>query len=180
MKTALHQRLGAVGMTAAIAVLGGGTLLRKCSPPPPAPTAAPVAAPATAVGGILPIDAELVASVNSVRAANGLAPVAENGLLDRAAEDHSIDMAQRQTLTHTGWDGSTPGQRIAAAGYAFHTWGEVVAFGQPTVAAVMDVWMNSSGHRAIILSPDYTEIGVAGVPSATGAIYWTMDFAAPK
>lgn len=176
MKTALHQRLGAVGMSAAIAVLGGGAILRQCSPRPPAPGPAP----ASAIGGILPISAELVASVNSVRAANGLAPVAENGLLDRAAEDHSLDQAQRNTMTHAGWDGSNPGQRIVAAGYSSSTWGENVAFGQPTVAAVTDAWMNSPGHRAIILSPNFTELGAAAAAGANGAVYWTMDFAAPK
>ena len=83
-------------------------------------------------------------------------------------------------MTHAGWDGSNPGQRIVAAGYSSSTWGENVAFGQPTVAAVTDAWMNSPGHRAIILSPNFTELGAAAVAGVNGAVYWTMDFAAPK
>ena len=162
------QRLGAIGMTAALGLFGGGALLQRCAPAPkPAPS-------------IIPLGSEMVNLVNSYRAQNGVGPVSENAQLDSAAENHSIDQAQRLTMTHTGWNGSTAGQRISAAGFAWRTWGENVAVGQPTVAAVMTAWMNSAGHRANILNPAFTSIGVAGSKGTNGAIYWTMDLAAGR
>jgi uncharacterized protein YkwD len=177
MHTASHQRrsfnrLGAIGMTAALTVLGGGALLQKCGPPPPPPPPPPIGAP-------LAINAEMISLVNSYRAQVGVAPVTENWNLDMAAIDHSNDQAERMTMTHTGWNGSNAGQRMVENGYQPSTWGENVAYGQPTVAAVMTAWMNSSGHRANILNPAFVHIGVAAVTAANGAIYWTMDLAAP-
>ena len=163
------NRLGAIGMTAAITMFGGGAMLRQCATAPRAPV----------VGAAMPIYGEMVALVNSYRAQNGVGPVAENGQLDLAAIDHSNDMAQRQVLTHTGWDGSNAGQRIRANGYSARAWGENVAYGQTTVAEAMAAWMNSAGHRANILNPAFSDVGVAGVPAANGVIYWTMVLAAP-
>jgi len=160
-------------MTAAISVFGGGAMLRQCAPAPAAPPA-----PAPAIGAAMPIYNEMVALVNSYRAQNGLASVSEQGQLDMAAIDHSNDMAQRRLLTHTGWDGSNAGQRIRANGFSASTWGENVAYGQSTAAQAMTAWMNSAGHRANILNPAFTQIGVAAVPAANGVVFWTMVLAA--
>src|SRR5215204_178176 len=154
------NRLGAIGMTAAISVFGGGAMLRQCAP------AAPPPPPAAAIGVPMPIYGEMVGLVNSYRAQSGVGPVSEHGQLDMAAIDHSSDMAQRLVLTHTGWDGSNAGQRIRANGYSASTWGENIAYGQSSVAQAMTAWMNSAGHRANILNPAFTQIGVAAV-SAT-------------
>jgi uncharacterized protein YkwD len=81
-------------------------------------------------------------------------------------------------MTHVGSNGSDPGQRMQAAGFAWHTWGENVAFGYPTADAVVAAWMNSAPHRANILNPAFTSIGVGSAPSASGVLYWTMDLAA--
>ena len=70
-------------------------------------------------------------------------------------------------MTHTGSDGSNARQRLDRVGYAWRAYGENVAWNQQTPAAVMNAWMNSSGHRANILNCAFTEIGV-GVAAATG------------
>ena len=82
-------------------------------------------------------------------------------------------------MSHTGTDGSNPGDRIARAGYRFSAWGENVAIGYPDAASVMDGWMNSPGHRANILSGNVTEIGIGLAYAADGTPYWTMDLARP-
>ena len=82
-------------------------------------------------------------------------------------------------MSHTGSDGSNPGDRIARAGYRFSAWAENVAMGYPDAASVMDGWMNSPGHRANILSGNVTEIGVGLAYAADGAPYWTMVLARP-
>ncbi len=77
-------------------------------------------------------------------------------------------------MGHTGSDGSNAGDRIRANGGSFGTWGENVAAGYGSAAGVVDGWMNSAGHRANILNPAFTRIGVAIATSADGTPYWTM------
>lgn len=84
-------------------------------------------------------------------------------------------MAARDYFSHTSQDGSGPGDRITDAGYRWSTYGENIAKGQRTPAAVMDSWMNSPGHRANILNCSFKELGV-GVEDSPGGIVWTQDF----
>ncbi len=64
---------------------------------------------------------------------------------------------------------------MAAAGCMFNGWGENIAMGQTTPVDVMTAWMNSSGHRANIMNPGFTHLGV-GCRYGTGALYWVQDF----
>jgi uncharacterized protein YkwD len=116
--------------------------------------------------------------VNQHRAAAGLSPLIRAAELDSAARRHSDDMATHNFMSHTGSDGSTPGQRISAAGYQWSTYGENIAAGYSTAEAVVNAWMNSSGHRANILNSRYKEIGLAVTYRAgtTYRYYWTQDF----
>ncbi|MGD9784568.1 MAG: CAP domain-containing protein [Hyphomicrobiaceae bacterium] len=109
--------------------------------------------------------------VNLERAANGLAPLAYNTLLDDAAGNHNNWMLANNTFSHTGVNNSDPGTRIVNAGYNFTgggAWAENIAWvtqgGAPGFAdEVLQLhtnWMNSAGHRANILDPNLREIGV--------------------
>ncbi|MFE2151114.1 CAP domain-containing protein [Streptomyces lavendulae] len=145
---------------------------------PPAEPAAPAASPAPeaspAPSGAV---AEVVALVNKERAAVGCPAVTVNAQLTKAAQDHSADMAAHATMSHTGSDGSDPGQRITAAQYMWKTYGENVAYGYPTAAKVMEGWMNSPGHKRNILDCSFKEIGVG---LAQPGQYWTQDFGAAR
>ena len=55
-------------------------------------------------------------------------------------------------------------------------YGENIAMGQPTVRSVIQSWMNSSGHRANMLSRRYRRIGVAAYRTPNGTIYWCQQF----
>ena len=171
MKYAFGQRLGAFGMTAVLSVFGLGVLGKSCGP-------APAPAPAAAVK-VLAVGQDVVNQTNQNRANVGLPPLVINAQLTAAAEAHSAEQATRNTMTHTGANGSNPGQRMKNAGYRPSTWGENVAAGYPDPASVVNGWINSPGHRANILNPAFTEIGVGAVTSSSGAIYWTMDLGAP-
>jgi uncharacterized protein YkwD len=164
-----HQRLGAYGAVAALGLMGGTGLLQRCGDPAPA---APVAAEA-------PAPDDCVALTNNERANAGLAPVSANAALDYAARFHAQFQARRNTMTHTGSGGSDPGRRIANEGYSASTWGENVAYGYNSCSEVMVGWMNSPGHRENILNPAFTEIGMGSAVARNGAVYWTMDLAAP-
>ncbi|PZT73710.1 MULTISPECIES: sigma-70 family RNA polymerase sigma factor [unclassified Streptomyces] len=118
---------------------------------------------------------QVLALVNTERAREGCGPVTGNAQLTTAAQRHSEDMAARDYFSHTSQDGSGPGDRITATGYRWSTYGENIAKGQRTPAAVMDSWMNSPGHRANILNCSFKELGV-GVEDSPGGIVWTQDF----
>ncbi|MET8092858.1 CAP domain-containing protein [Micromonospora sp. NPDC005220] len=121
---------------------------------------------------------EVVDLVNAERAKAGCKALSIDDKLMTAAQRHSQDQADHQNMSHTGSDGSNAGVRLDRVGYAWRTYGENVAWNQKTPAAVMDAWMNSSGHRANILNCAFTEIGV-GIASSNGP-YWTQVFAAPR
>jgi uncharacterized protein YkwD len=132
-----------------------------------------------------PYVSRIIELTNQHRVANGCPPVTENGYLNSAAQGHSVDMALNDFFSHTGSDGSNPGQRITAAGYAWSTYGENIATGQATPEEAISTWMGSAGHRANILNCAFQDIGVGYyyLQSDGGAWpwkhYWTQVFASP-
>src|SRR5438067_11139864 len=128
-----------------------------------------------------------VVLMNQQRAAYGLAPLKIVAQLTLAAQRHADDEAAHSYSDHTGTDGSNPQQRMIAAGYAGRWYGENIGYSYGVNAApwtdqdMMNWWMNSPGHRANILSSNYTEVGVACVDRVIGATtyrYWVVDFGA--
>jgi hypothetical protein len=80
-------------------------------------------------------------------------------------------------MSHTGSDGSSPFERMEDAGYPVSARGETVGAGYATPAAMVQGWMNSSGHRAILLGSAYRHVGVGYAP--TDWVYhhvWTATF----
>jgi uncharacterized protein YkwD len=155
-----RRTFGAFGAFGASALLAVGSLvpaLQQCAPPDP--------------------QQQVVDITNQRRAEYGRAAVRVNSALSSAAQRHSQDQANRNRMGHDGSNGSGPGARIAATGYSACAWAENVAAGQGTAQQVMSTWMNSSGHRANILSANYDEIGVGLAYSSGGTPYWTMVLA---
>ncbi|GIJ38099.1 CAP domain-containing protein [Micromonospora andamanensis] len=142
------------------------------------PSRAASASPSSAGDDVSDEAAEVVALVNAERAKAGCDALSIDDKLMTAAQRHSQDQADHRNMSHTGSDGSDPGERIDRVNYSWRTYGENVAWNQRTPAAVMDAWMNSDGHRANILNCSFTEIGV-GVANSNGP-YWTQVFAAPR
>ncbi|UXI77147.1 CAP domain-containing protein, partial [Streptomyces vinaceusdrappus] len=99
--------------------------------------------------------------------------------LDRAAQKHSAAMARSRRLTHTGADGSSPADRMRAAGYRVGSAGENVAAGSDTAEAAVAVWMRSAPHRDILLTCRYTHAGV-GRAKGSGGPWWTLDLASGR
>lgn len=135
----------------------------------------------------------MLSAVNAYRrsgatcGANGKFPATTeltwNAALTQAATAHSDDMVARNFFSHTGSNGSSTGDRAAAAGYAFSRWGENIAAGQSTVAIVVDGWMKSDGHCANIMSDKFRDIGVAcvaGNANTSYRTYWTQVFGTPR
>jgi hypothetical protein len=100
---------------------------------------------------------------NIARAQNGgFAALAENATLDQDAQIKLQDMFTRQYFEHVSPTGDGPAELANKVGYAFVIVGENLALGDfGTDEALLTAWMNSPGHRANILNPNYTEIGIA-------------------
>ena len=123
---------------------------------------------------------EVVNLINNARGQAGLAALSVNAQLIAAAQGHSVDMACHGLTSHSGSDGSSVQQRIAAAGYYPSLYSEIIySSGYPQTA--FDWWMSDTTHRNEILNPNVTEIGVgfAYVPDASAGGYYTVDFARP-
>ena len=116
---------------------------------------------------------EVVRLVNEIRQQNGLKPLTENWELSRVARYKSQDMLDNRYFSHTSPTYSSPFQMIKAFGLSYRTAGENIAKGYASPQAVVNGWMNSSGHRANILNVSYTQIGIGYVAQGN---YWTQMF----
>jgi uncharacterized protein YkwD len=125
---------------------------------PAAAVAAPVAAPAAppSVGWIDAGFTQLMFDeVNAARAAAGLAPVASDPRLVRAATDYAQVLAAENWFSHTGPDGSSIPGRAAAAGYPSDMVGEVIVegFEDWTAQEFVQLWVESPQHREQMYGP---------------------------
>ncbi|MBX6314549.1 MAG: CAP domain-containing protein, partial [Isosphaeraceae bacterium] len=153
--------------------------------PPPAPTTVnttsltPTSPPVTVSASDL--QQQIIDLVNQERAAAGLGPVTVNAKLVQAAQIHADDMARLDQMNHTlqGVPQPTLQSRADFVGYQFAALGENIAYNYRDAAAVMEAWMASPGHRANILYPGFTEIGVAVAWNAYGEPYYCQVFGAP-
>ncbi|WP_428933890.1 CAP domain-containing protein [Streptomyces sp. ACT015] len=128
--------------------------------------------------GLARTAAEVVDLTNAERARAGLRPLAVDPLLRVAAQAHSADMVARAFYSHTSPEGGQPWDRAAAAGATRRSIGENIACGQRSAAEVVEGWMNSPGHRANILTADFTHIGVGFEGGGAAGTYWTQLFGA--
>ncbi|MGL5074229.1 MAG: CAP domain-containing protein [Waterburya sp.] len=121
-------------------------------------------------------DQQILDLVNQERAKVGADPLRINEQLDQAADLHTQDQANMDTMSHTGSNGSTMANRLQDAGYQYSTAGENVASGYLDAEAVVAGWMGSEGHRANILNASFEDLGVGYGTSDDGTSYWTQNF----
>jgi uncharacterized protein YkwD len=98
----------------------------------------------------------MLAEINAVRAQFGLPAVGLDGRLMQAAEAYTRTLAAQGRLTHGDFAG-----RMAALGPGYGYVAENLAAGLPGSAAVVKAWMGSPAHRANLLAPAVTVVGVA-------------------
>lgn len=126
-------------------------------------------------------EGQVLVLLNQERAKVGLPALKAQSQLAAAARVHSADMACKNYFSHTGSDGSTFTGRIEQQGYHWSAAAENIAAGSNTPEGVVQQWMNSAPHKANILNPTYTEVGVgyAYSSASTYKYYWTLDFGRP-
>lgn len=170
------------GLLLAAWLMGVGALWMAAAPQ--AAQAAPAQARAKPTrtpsggGGNAPSPSAVIAAVNAVRSANGLAPFQTNAALMAAAQAHSNYQASIGSATHSGAGGSDVKSRALAAGYG----------GGADVSVIENIYsgMNASPQQAVswwqgdglhlgtLLATRQTEVGV-GVAVSGGVVYYTLD-----
>ena len=115
-------------------------------------------------------ETRVVQLVNAARASAGLPRLAVSTCADRYAEDWSATMARTSVFAHRPSLGTVMTACRASAV------GENIASGSVSADQMMAMWMASAGHRANILNPRFTHIGVGTAVTASGKTYGTQNF----
>jgi len=122
--------------------------------------------------------------VNYQREQAGVAPLSASSALTSAARSHSQDMAVNNFFSHTGSNGSSPFDRMAAAGFSFSYAAENIYAGSGSnnnPGSAVSAWMGSEGHKTNMLNPIYTHAGVGYWCNSSSEYggYFTLDLAKP-
>lgn len=145
-------------------------------------------APVVAPRPVPPAFANMVVLVNKVRAAGydcgaggrlGAAPpVAWNPKLAEAAADHNRDMLANNFFSHADAKGRTAGFRVERRNYDWRVVGENLAYATPgrfTDTSVVEAWLDSPGHCAVLMNGEFREMGAATLSGDFE--FWTQVFA---
>ena len=122
---------------------------------------------------------EVLRLVNIERDKVGAAHLVLDGALCDAANMRAIEMNYSGNFSHTRPDGRDCFTVFSFCKISFYTCGENIAAGYPTPAAVVDGWMNSTGHKANILNTAFTKMGLGYSTGGGGEYrhYWAQEFA---
>jgi uncharacterized protein YkwD len=118
---------------------------------------------------------EMLKLVNIEREKAGLAPVIFDDKLRDVARAHSQDMFQRGYFSHYSPEGTSPFDRMAAAGIEFTYAGENLALA-PSTPLAMQGLMNSPGHRANILNPNFGKLGIGVIDGGMYGKMYSQEF----
>ncbi len=161
------------------------------SPTPPASPTNPPLTPVPPGPPALTFQQQTLDRINAARAqarscgAERFAPAPSlgwNKQLVAAADAHTQDMIAKNFFAHIGSDGGNVGTRTTKAGYAWGAVGENIAAGYASLDGVMRGWLESPGHCANLMNPNFTEVGVVSryAKGTKYPSYWTMVLARPK
>lgn len=117
----------------------------------------------------------MVDLVNQERAKAGLAPLKVDLTLVRLARLKSQDMIDKNYFDHNSPTYGSPFDMMRNAGITYRYAGENLA-GNQSVEAAHNALMNSPGHRANILKPEYTDIGIGIVQGGPYGLMITQMF----
>lgn len=116
----------------------------------------------------------LLDSMNTLRAAKALPPVAFDASLNAASETHSRDMSVQNRPWHFGSDGSSPLVRAQRSGFTGRLLGENISETYETELETLSSWMAQGDTRDVIMDPLATRLGFAWFQEPGGKIWWTL------
>ena len=143
----------------------------------PPPQVRPSQAPMARSGSTRAEEQQVLQYVNQIRRSQGLRALAYDEALHACARAHSEEQCRCGFMGHESPDPSrrTLVQRMHLAGYQGQMYGEVVAWGYDDAQSVVEGWMNSPEHRAILIDGEMTEAAFSRVGQ-----YWTGNFGTPR
>ncbi|MEW9700238.1 CAP domain-containing protein [Paenibacillus sp. SI8] len=156
----------------------GNLKIPKKPTPTPAPTAPPSPTPkpqVPSVPSLTPEEQRMIDLVNSARAAAGLPPLTVDLTLTKTARLKSQDMVDNNYFSHDSPTYGSPFDMMKRFGISYSAAGENIACNQ-NVEAAHQALMNSPGHKANILSKDYTHIGIGIVDGGSCGKMFTQQF----
>lgn len=106
------------------------------------------------------VEQRVLSLTNKHRAENGLRTLVLDSELCRVAKAKADDMAAKGYFSHQSPTYGSPADMLKAFGISYRYMGENIAKGYADASAVIDGWMNSSGHRANILNQSFTRLGM--------------------
>jgi uncharacterized protein YkwD len=121
------------------------------------------------------LEAEMLALINRERAADGLAPLEADPEMREVAVKHSADMFERGYFSHNTPEGESPFDRMREDDVRFRTAGENLALA-PSLQIAHTGLMNSPGHRANILRPQFGRVGIAILDGGRRGLMITQNF----
>jgi len=123
-------------------------------------------------------DRAIEEEINEIRVQYGLSPFTKSQKITQAALRHSNDMADNNFFSHTGSDGTRAGIRLDESCYNWQAYGEIIAAGYGSPDGAVEAWMDSPGHKGIILDPGLVDFGAGYAYNASSKYkhYWTVDF----
>lgn len=130
---------------------------------------------------IAEIEQDIFQRVNQERTSTGLPALNYNTTMEKYARIKSKDMGDNGYFSHEDLQGRLITVQMKADGVSYNAWGENIAYIQginnnsALATQFMDNWMNSSGHRANILSTNFSSIGI-GVYKIGNTYYATQEF----
>ena len=179
--------LGAALLVAATCLGAGGAAQAAGSPTAAPPTVGRVVAPSGSADQDA-FEAEVLRLTNEARSharkcggkrMKAARPVSWSATLAATATEHSADMASNDYFSHYSPAGTSPFDRMRAAGYQYRAAGENIAAGRGLAdpAAVVRAWLKSPGHCKVLMNGKYKELGIGRVEGAgTYSVYWTQNF----
>ena len=160
--------LGLTGL--GLAACTGGTPVARIGPDGlPLPTVYQIGA-----GDVDAIQFRMEESINALRQAAGVTPVALDSNLIASAATHSRDMSVQNRPWLFGSDGSSPLDRAQRAGFTGRLIGEIISESYETELETLAAWTQDSDSRSVILDPTARRIGFAWYQEPAGKLWWTL------
>jgi uncharacterized protein YkwD len=113
-------------------------------------------------------------TINAIRQAKGIQPLALSGQLTSAANTHALDMSRQNRPWHFGSDGSSPVDRIARAGFAGGLVGENISESFEDDLTTLKAWLQNPNARLSIEDPDAAYLGVGWYQEPNGKMWWVQ------
>lgn len=120
---------------------------------------------------------------NEDRMKNGVSTLVSDPLLVEAAQLKAADMAEKGYFAHVDPSGRAPWFWLDMVGYQYTYAGENLAVNFKDSKDVQEAWMNSPTHRANIVKPQYTRIGIGtaeGEYNGRATTFVVQFFATPR